>query len=824
MGIKSALPVRLIQLRAESLVALHDVQHVAQHFKSRAGGFRAHRRRARVQAHAGHFAEQIAGPQHCDGIVVAQVHRRINMNPVLRCFFFTRVVLALRQLAGKFPQKFAHRAFGFYVRDGAGDGNFRLAFQHIKCRRSVFALAANHFAGFEMPAHHGVAVQAQECPGNAFEERQLLQFLQRNQFGIRRPRNRRLRHNFIRQRARRAGNHALAAGNAGRFAHRLVVIKRDARRGAFAHASQDKILANIAAAADAAVAQNARIEIHRDAHRGIVRAATRGARRITRCGNLLLLGQRFQLAIARLPFARARAGMIGHQQLNQRVPRALHSLGGSVHHHARLYGANARCRVHARAHVHHAHAANADGLFVLLMAQRGDADVVHARGVEYSGSGGDRDFPSVNREFYKRAGAHARTCFAAAKLCAALSLVPTPHGQTRAGQLRCKTCDSTSPRKCFSTEAIGAGTTCPNPQIEVSRNAPESSSINATSAAEPFPSVQPVNISTNFCEPTRQGTHLPQDSLRKNCVEFSAMSSMQRSSAHTTRAPEPSIEPASANDLKSNRTSAMDAGKYPEDGPDGANPFSVFPSAMPPPYLKISSDTGVPIGTSYTPGCTTSPLTPMNFSPAVPFRPCDLYQSTPRKRMGGTLAKVSTLLITVGLFHRPCCTGNGGLLRGSARLPSIASSNAVSSPQIYPPGLTNISRSKLNSLPSTFGPSSPARTQRRISSWSIFSWSSYSWRIYRMPFCAPVSSPARIIPSITRCGKCVRMKRSLNVPGSLSSALHTIYFSGPGACRTSCHFDSVGNPAPPRPRRPEAFSVSKAAAQSRDAIRRCTVW
>src|ERR1700683_1409518 len=354
---------------------------------------------------------------------------------------------------------------------------------------------------------------------------------------------------------------------------------------------------------------------------------------------------------------------------------------------------------------------------------------MHARGVEYRCAGGHRDFSSVNRQFYEWARAHARTCLAFAKLCPRLSPAPSPQRQTSAGQLRCKICDSTSARKCFKTEAIGAGTTCPSPQIEVSRSAPESSSINAMSAAEPFPSVQPVSISTNFCEPTRHGTHLPQDSLRKNCVELSAMSSMQRSSAHTTSAPEPSIEPASASDLQSSRTSAMDAGRYPEDGPEGAKPFNCFPSAIPPPYLKISSDTGVPSGTSYTPGCTTSPLTPINFSPAAPFKPCDLYQSTPRNRIVGTFANVSTLLMTVGLFHRPCCTGNGGLLRGSARLPSIASSSAVSSPQIYPPGLTNISRSKLNSLPSTCGPSKPLRIQRRISSCSIFSWSSYSWRM-----------------------------------------------------------------------------------------------
>src|SRR5579863_1209926 len=76
----------------------------------------------------------------------------------------------------------------------------------------------------------------------------------------------------------------------------------------------------------------------------------------------------------------------------------------------------------------------------------------------------------------------------------------------------------------------------------------------------------------------------------------------------------------------------------------------------------------------------------MNFSPAEPFTPCDLYQSTPRKRIVGTFANVSTLLITVGLFHRPCCTGNGGLLRGSARLPSIASSSAGFLRAVFFPG------------------------------------------------------------------------------------------------------------------------------------------
>src|SRR3984957_19575462 len=238
--------------------------------------------------------------------------------------------------------------------------------------------------------------------------------------------------------------------------------------------------------------------------------------------------------------------------------------------------------------------------------------------------------------------------------------------------------------------------------MEVSFRASVSSSISTMSAAVPLPCVQPVRISTIFCEPIRQGTHLPQDSLRKNFTALSAMSSMQRPSAHTTIAPEPSIDPMAASDLKSSRTSACDAGRYPDDGPDGANAFSFFPSTIPPARLKITSDIGRPIGISNTPGFFTSPLMPTNFRPAAPPSPCDLYQSTPRTKICGTLAKVSTLFSAVGLLNTPCATGNGGLLRGSARLPSMASISALSSPQMYPPGLTNNSKWKTRPEPRTF--------------------------------------------------------------------------------------------------------------------------
>ena len=49
---------------------------------------------------------------------------------------------------------------------------------------------------------------------------------------------------------------------------------------------------------------------------------------------------------------------------------------------------------------------------------------------------------------------------------------------------------------------------------------------------------------------------------------------------------------------------------------------------------------------------------------------------------------------------------------------------------------------------------------------------------------------------------------SLKVPGSLSSALQHTYLGLGESLGTKPHFMPVGNPAPPRPRRPDAFTAS----------------
>src|SRR4029077_8708069 len=109
VAIESALAVGAIELRAETLVALHDVENVAQHLEHRAIGLSLNGGRARIQTHARHFSAEVAGTERCDGVVVTQIKRCVDVNPMLVFFFIARIVLTLRYPAGKFAKELANR-------------------------------------------------------------------------------------------------------------------------------------------------------------------------------------------------------------------------------------------------------------------------------------------------------------------------------------------------------------------------------------------------------------------------------------------------------------------------------------------------------------------------------------------------------------------------------------------------------------------------------------------------------------------------------------------------------------------------------------------
>ena len=90
----------------------------------------------------------------------------------------------------------------------------------------------------------------------------------------------------------------------------------------------------------------------------------------------------------------------------------------------------------------------------------------------------------------------------------------------------------------------------------------------------------------------------------------------------------------------------------------------------------------------------------------------------------------------------------------------------------------------------------------------------YSWRMNTQPCSAPIASIPASIPSITRWGCSARIWRSLNVPGSDSSALQMTYLGSASWPATISHLEPVGNPAPPIPRSPASRSVPIACSST----------
>ncbi len=66
--------------------------------------------------------------------------------------------------------------------------------------------------------------------------------------------------------------------------------------------------------------------------------------------------------------------------------------------------------------------------------------------------------------------------------------------------------------------------------------------------------------------------------------------------------------------------------------------------------------------------------------------------------------------------------------------------------------------------------------------------------------------------STTENGSCSMSTRSLNVPGSLSSAFTTRWWGRPAWRATASHLRPVGKAAPPRPTSPDASTSATTAS------------
>ena len=111
----------------------------------------------------------------------------------------------------------------------------------------------------------------------------------------------------------------------------------------------------------------------------------------------------------------------------------------------------------------------------------------------------------------------------------------------------------------------------------------------------PLPS-RSARIWCALVEPTRHGTHLPQDSSRKKRSTLVAAASRSVPSAITTSAPEPSIDPASGSEPKSSGTSSGPGPRKFDEAPPGWMAPSRRPPATPP-ASSSSCRAVVPIGT-----------------------------------------------------------------------------------------------------------------------------------------------------------------------------------------------------------------------------------
>ena len=277
MIFESAAAVGFVELRAEGLVLEHDVENVAQHFVGDDIGLSNDSGGAWVEIHTGHFAEKIAGPEVGNWIAVRKVHGCVDGDGAVARFLFAPVFVATNERAGQALEESFSAALRFDVGDWRRDRNARVTLGDVKRRRAKLAFAADDVASAEAALDDGAAIYLEECSGNALEDGNPKQLFRFENLRVRACCDGGPRKPLVGQRAGGAGNHALAAGDAGGITHRCVQVEGDSGRIAFAHAAKDKIILDLIATPNAAVAKDAGVVVDSDGEGRIVFSASNQA-------------------------------------------------------------------------------------------------------------------------------------------------------------------------------------------------------------------------------------------------------------------------------------------------------------------------------------------------------------------------------------------------------------------------------------------------------------------------------------------------------------------------------------------------------------------
>jgi hypothetical protein len=201
----------------------------------------------------------------------------------------------------------------------------------------------------------------------------------------------------------------------------------------------------------------------------------------------------------------------------------------------------------------------------------------------------------------------------------------------------------------------------------------------------------------------------------------------------------------------------------------------------------------MPIGTSMRPVLFTRPASAKTLVPLLFSVPMPANQSPPLRRMGAMLAKVSTLLISVGQPHRPDSAGKGGRGRGWPRLPFdggdqrgflAADKGAGAQPDLDVEAEVGAADALAQH---------PAFSACLMAVLEALDGQRILGAHVDVALAGAHRIAAMIMPSSTRWGSLSSTLRSMNAPGSPSSPLQMTYFFSPRDLATVLHLRPVGS-------------------------------